>query len=716
MKISSFLEDALHHLLEFIQPISESTPHIYMSFLPLKRSESDAARHYSKNMKEPTCIECVGEEVKDTPKCIRQISVGSRVSSISLNRDVLSKSASGACLWSVDSGELRKGPFGGDAEVSSWFFGRIIAVNRDGVVDGWNVYTGERIHGLPTIDIGRVTSIAIDNWEHYVTGFEDGSIQLWDPQEWTTVGEPLRGHSEKVLALSFSKSVNESLASGSEDQSIIVWNVKRQEKRYPPLKGHSGPITSLAFTISGQQNLVSGSLDGTVCLWKVSSGEMLRAFSASEMGGVYSVAYFYDQHILSGSEDGIIRMWDTKYSKVPPKKLVGHTGKVTSLSVDYSISSIRFASGSSDGTIRVWNRERSHAIVDSSSREIAVSPNGEYLVSVSAYGTVSVWNIETGELILGPLEHSREMTSVSFSPDGFHFASSATDGTVRIWNLDGESITCSCKGQRIGAVRFSPDGKRVASGTENTIRVWDSKSGELVLKPFEGSSGYVHSICYSPDGNRIASGTSDKTICIWDALDGTLLLTLQGHLDRVYSVTYSFKGLYILSGSFDGTIRVWDAKDGKPVCDPIETHEYVISVCFSPDDAYFASGSLDKTACVWNTSTGELLFKANVPSRVASVVFLPSSENQYIKFASADEDGSIRIWYVDVDSKGRVWNAANSDGWVIGNDSKLLYWLPSNIRPTLIGGPCIRILNSRLSTTLTLSKYQGSQWTSCFPS
>ena len=47
-KIASFLEDALHHLSEFIQPISESTPHLYMTFLPLKRSESDVARHYAR--------------------------------------------------------------------------------------------------------------------------------------------------------------------------------------------------------------------------------------------------------------------------------------------------------------------------------------------------------------------------------------------------------------------------------------------------------------------------------------------------------------------------------------------------------------------------------------------------------------------------------------------------------------------------------------------
>ena len=153
-----------------------------------------------------------------------------------------------------------------------------------------------------------------------------------------------------MLALAFGKYMGKYLASGSEDQSIIVWDVIRHEIKYATLRGHSGPITSLAFIY---WKLASGSLDGTIRLWEVSKGEMLRTFSASGMGGVYSVASFKSQdcHILSGSEDGTIRMWDTKHRDIPPKKFVGHTGKINSLSVAYTGRRRCFASGSSDETI-----------------------------------------------------------------------------------------------------------------------------------------------------------------------------------------------------------------------------------------------------------------------------------------------------------------------------------------------------------------------------
>ena len=728
-KLLSFLEDALQHVFEFIQPISESTPHLYMTFLPFKKSESDVASHYAKYMNELTCIEYIGDKVKATTGCISHCNVGSSVRSLYCIGDrVVSGSPSGICLWDVDNGELIKGPFGGDASIS--YFTKYEVANQD-LVNEWDIYAAELAYSGLTLDIGRVTSVSSAFQQYLAAGFENGAIQLWDHAEKTALDEPLRGHSGKVLALAFGKVIGlyshqggrlkdyyhavVYLASGSEDQTIIIWNVKRQGKKYASLKGHSGPVTSLEFMSLGGE-LVSGSLDGTIRIWEVFTGNTLHIFSASGMGGVYSVVYYADRHILSGSEDGIVRMWDAKHSEVPPKKFVGHTSKVTSLSVDYIHGSKRFVSGSSDGTIRLWEH-RECKIVKRLVDAMAVSPNGEYLVSGSGCATVSVWRIETNKLINGPLEgHTSWVTSLSFSPDGFHFASGSKDGTVRIWNLVGYPLTCSTEGHQVRAVCFSPDGKHVASGTDESILVWDSQNGRLVLKIFEGHSNLVESIYYSPDGNRIVSGSRDKGICFWDASNGTLLQTLPG---QVTSLKYSHDGSYIVSVSKDGLIRFWDANNGKPVRKTIKVEEGEMdSVRFSPDGTYFISVSRDYTARVCDTSTGKLLFKVNVlSSNTNPIVLLPSSDSKYIKFASASyTNGLIRIYCVDIDSKGVISDIPDKDGWLVGNDGNLLSWVPSDIRHSLIYGSCVGILNSRFSAKLTLSKYQGNQWTSCFPS
>ena len=143
----------------------------------------------------------------------------------------------------------------------------------------------------------------------------------------------------------------------------------------------------------------------------------------------------------------------------------------------------------------------------------------------------------------------------------------------------------------------------------------------------------------------------------------------------------------------------------------------MVSVHFSLDNTYFIPLSWRFVPRVYDTSTGQLLFEINFIPLAKSLVFLPSSDSKYIKFASlSNEDELIRIYCVDIDSKGVISDAPDKDGWLVGNDGNLLSWLPSDIRHSLIYGSCVRILNSRFSAKLTLSKYQGNQWTSCFPS
>ena len=138
----------------------------------------------------------------------------------------------------------------------------------------------------------------------------------------------------------------------------------------------------------------------------------------------------------------------------------------------------------------------------------------------------------------------------------------------RTWGGDMEKgvDAGSCVGRgahssSVNSVTISPDGKLLASGSDDeTINLWSMPDGAL-LKTLEGHSRYVNSVTISPDGKLLASGSEDATIKLWSMPDGALLKTLEGHSGSVISVAISPDGKVLASGSFNETIQLWSLPD-----------------------------------------------------------------------------------------------------------------------------------------------------------
>ncbi|WP_425475835.1 protein kinase domain-containing protein [Fischerella sp. JS2] len=181
--------------------------------------------------------------------------------------------------------------------------------------------------------------------------------------------------------------------------------------------------------------------------------------------------------------------------------------------------------------------------------------------------------------------HSGSVISVAISPDGKTLASGSNDKTIKLWNLaTGEQIrTLTGHSSWVISVAISPDGKTLANGSsDNTIKLWNLAAGEQIHTFTEQQSnrnsltrtGFV-AVAFSPDGKTLASGSYD-----WSSIE----------LDDEK---------YLASGSTDRTIKLWNVATGKQIRTLTGHSDSVYSVAISPDGKTLASSSIDKTIKIW---------------------------------------------------------------------------------------------------------------------
>jgi WD40 repeat protein/DNA-binding winged helix-turn-helix (wHTH) protein len=280
---------------------------------------------------------------------------------------------------------------------------------------------------------------------------------------------------------------------------------------------------------------------------------------------------------------------------------------------------------------------------------LAYSPDGTVLACGDASGSVQLWQMGQGELLLTLKQHRGWVWSLAWSPDGRILATGGDDRTIILWDIrSGEALRTLPETNSVWALAWSPDGQILASGSfDKTVKLWNLETGDCV-QTFLGHEDLVASVAWHPDGSMLASGSLDRTIKIWDVSAGLCSKTLQKHERGVRAIAWSPDGKTLASASADCSVKLWDIDAGTVLKTLLGHQNLVSALAWSPDRANLVSGGNDAKAIIWNVATGQpLKVLQGHTSEIWAVDWCPVGDRTAGSVATGSYDKTVKLWDVD---------------------------------------------------------------------
>ena len=374
------------------------------------------------------------------------------------------------------------------------------------------------------------------------------------------------GHTAAVRRAVFSPD-GKLVVSVSEDKRVIVWDFASR-KQLKVLTDHQGWVVSVNFSPDGKM-FATASVDQTVIVWDTEKLEKRIVLRCPDP--VSFTSFSPDGKMLAASSvpkdtslESRTILWNTNdwqvVQEIPegvdyPNHLFSPDSRSLMICGDqYDLSSGK----------KLFNQ-----IKFSTWNWAELSPDKKLLVIVGGGGDVDFWALHkpgdiTDRNLLDHIHAHQDFgRSVAFSPDG-KLVATASENVV-LWDTATRKILGRFEYDSIvWGVTFSPDGRwLISTHGDGAILVWDVAARRRAAG-FNGHGDAVRAVAISPDGKFIASAGEDRAVIIWNVESGQKEITLTGHNNRINGVVFSPDGKWVASCDQDGYVIRWDLATGQP--------------------------------------------------------------------------------------------------------------------------------------------------------
>jgi WD40 repeat protein/tetratricopeptide (TPR) repeat protein len=451
-----------------------------------------------------------------------------------------------ARVWDSETGRKLRTLSGHTFEVYSASFsgdGRYVATAaRDMLTKVWDADTGDTIGTFGDHKNTVMKAAFSPDGATLATGSLDGTAKAYD---WRSGRElaTFRGHHDGVTCVRFSPD-GRRLATSSLDATVRVWDATAgRDVATTVMKGSASHV---AFSPSGKLVAATGSdplgtagqapNDFVARVWDISSEQEVSTLFGHS-ADVSEIDFSTDEsRVATASADYLAKVWDVATGR-ELLSLTGHTANV---------NTIRFAdrgqfvvTGSGDETVRVWDAETGESLqtIECSAEVIAVAvaPSGTSVAIGSDDGQLRVYAVPSGELQHVVPNTGDAIWGLAFTPDGHSVATAGRTGTIRLFDLDaaanGPQAEWQVSKTPISSLAFSSDGRLVYGGWDFSVRIMDVATGEEIVR-LPDHAGKVRAVAFSPDGKLVASASEDEYVRVRTVTVDDLAALARGRITR----------------------------------------------------------------------------------------------------------------------------------------------------------------------------------------